>query len=80
MRDDKHSSYLWQRDLKWNPHIHGLVPELVYDSRRKKIKHVSHFDYESLRKTWMYEVNCLLQEHFPNNLNIKRLVSSSYKK
>jgi len=47
------------RDLKWNPHIHSLVPELIYDNKKKKIKHVSHFDFDSLRKTWMYEVNRL---------------------
>lgn len=48
------------RDLKWNPHIHALVPELIYDSKHKTIKHISHFNYESLRKTWQYEVNRLL--------------------
>ena len=76
----KSTLHTFGRDLKWNPHIHGLVPELVYDSRRKKIKHVSRFDYESLRKTWMYEVNRLLLEHFNNDKEIKRMTDSSYKK
>ena len=58
------------RDLKWNPHIHALVPELVYDNKKKKIRHVSHFDFESLRKTWMYEVNRLLLEHFKDDKQI----------
>ncbi len=68
------------RDLKWNPHIHSLIPELVYDNRKKKIKHISHFDYESLRKTWMYEVNRLLLEHFSNDSRIRKLITSSYRK
>lgn len=37
------------RDLKWNPHIHALVPELIYDSKHKTVKHISHFNYESLK-------------------------------
>ena len=38
------------RELKRNPHIHALVPELVYDCKHNKIKHIKHFNYESLRK------------------------------
>ena len=68
------------RDLKWNPHIHVLVPELVYDNKKRKIKHITHFDYESLRKTWMYEVNRLLLEHFNNDKIIKKLIDDSYRK
>ena len=68
------------RDLKWNPHIHALVPELIYDNKKKKIKHVKHFNYESLRKTWMYEVNRLLKERYPDDKKIKFLIDNSYKK
>ena len=68
------------RNLKWNPHIHALVPELVYDSKNNCLKHINHFNYESLRKTWMYEVNRLLQEYFPNSKEIKRLINNEYKK
>ena len=68
------------RDLKWNPHIHALVPELVYDNNHKQIKHINHFNYESLRKTWMYEVNRLLLEHFNNDKTIKKMVDDSYHK
>ena len=66
------------RDLKWNPHIHSLVPELIYDNKKKKIKHVSHFDFDSLRKTWMYEVNRLLKERFKDDKHIKFLIDASY--
>ena len=67
------------RDLKWNPHIHALVPELVYDNRKKYLKHINHFDYESLRKTSMYEVNRLLKERFPDDKQIKKMIDDSYK-
>ena len=65
------------RDLKWNPHIHALVPELIYDSKHKAIKYVKHFNYTSLRKTWQYEVNRLLLLRFGKK--IKHLVDKSYK-
>ena len=68
------------RDLKWNPHIHALVPELVYDNKKKEVKHVSHFNFESLRKTWMYEVNRLLLEYFKEDKKIKTMIDASYKK
>ena len=38
------------------------------------------FDYESLRKTWMYEVNRLLKERFPDDKQIKKMIDDSYKK
>ena len=52
------------RDLKWNPHIHCLVPELIYDPVNDKYKMISFFSYESLRKTWQYELTRLLSQHF----------------
>ncbi len=68
------------RDLKWNPHIHALVPELIYDSKHNTVKHISHFDYKSLRKTWQYEVNRLLLEKFKDDKKLKLLVNNSYNK
>ncbi|MDO4499957.1 MAG: transposase [Erysipelotrichaceae bacterium] len=68
------------RDLKWNPHIHALVPELIYNSKKNEIKRFNHFNYASLRHTWMYEVNRLLLERYPNDKIIKRLIDNSYKK
>lgn len=67
------------RDLKWNPHIHSLVPELIYNSKNRCIKHIKHFEYESLRKTWMYEVNRLLLERFKDDKKLKSLIDRSYK-
>ena len=64
------------RDLKWNPHIHALIPELVYDPKTKFYKEVHHFDFNSLRKTWQYELNRLLLEHF--GYSFRKLMDNSY--
>lgn len=57
------------RDLKWNPHIHALVPELIYDPVNDCIKPFHHFNFTSLRKTWQYELNHLLKKHFGRSFN-----------
>mgnify|MGYP000816893684 CR=1 FL=1 len=44
------------RDLKWNPHIHRLVCEEAFDTKKNKMKNYSFISYEKLRKTWMYQV------------------------
>lgn len=75
------------RDLKWNPHIHALIPELIYDPVKDEIKYFKHFNFESLRKSWMYEVNRLLKKYL-NGFGtdkvkldeINNLVDKSYKK
>lgn len=51
------------RDLQWNPHIHALVCEEGYDTRKKKMKNFSFMSYEKLRKTWMYQVLDILTPH-----------------
>lgn len=66
------------RDLKWNPHIHALVPELIYDSKKDEIRQITHFNYESLRKTWQYEVNRLLIERFGKK-KMQSLIDWSYR-
>lgn len=40
------------RDLKWNPHIHCLVPKLVYSLKTNKLKMFHHFNFSRLRKTF----------------------------
>ena len=39
------------RDLKWNPHIHALVPEMIYDPVNDCVKPFHHFNFTSLLKT-----------------------------
>lgn len=57
------------RALNWNPHIHALVAELIYDSKKDAYREFHHFDYENLRKTWQYEINRLMKEHFGKPFN-----------
>lgn len=51
------------RNLQWNPHIHALVCEDAYDSKKDTIKNFSFISYQKLRHTWMYEVLNLLTPH-----------------
>lgn len=50
------------RDLKWNPHIHTLVPELIFNPRNQTIKAFHHFNFEKLRNTFMFELLRLMQD------------------
>ena len=50
------------RDLKWNPHIHCLVPELVYSLKTNKLKMFHHFNFSRLRKTFQYQLIHLIIE------------------
>ncbi|MFR3062001.1 MAG: transposase [Holdemanella porci] len=43
------------RDLKWNPHIHCLIPELIYSLKKTKSKH------------FIISISLSLEKHF--NLN-----------
>ena len=38
--------YILLQDLKWNPHIHCLIPELIYSFKKDKIK---TFQFELIR-------------------------------
>ena len=38
--------YILLQDLKWNPHIHCLIPELIYSLKKDKIK---TFQFELIR-------------------------------
>lgn len=51
------------RDLQWNPHIHCLVCEEGYDTKKNKMKSFAFMSYEKLRKTWMYQVLDILTPH-----------------
>lgn len=50
------------RDLKWNPHIHCLVPELVYSQKTNKLKMFHHSNFSRLRKTFQYQLIHLIIE------------------
>lgn len=70
------------RDLKWNPHIHMLVAEMYYEPKNKKRKkdkcvQDNYFNFTLLRKTWQYELNRLLSDHFGKKFD--QLKRQSYK-
>lgn len=65
------------RALNWNPHIHCLVAELVYDPLSDSYKNFNYFNYNSLRQTWQYEVNRLLSKRLGKKFN--SLKNTSYK-
>lgn len=44
--------HTYGRDLKWNPHIHVLITEGGLTNKLMKFKKYTHFNYESLRKTF----------------------------
>ena len=50
------------RDLKWNPHIHCPVPELVYSQKTNQLKMFHHFNFSRLRKTFQYQLIHLIIE------------------
>ena len=54
--------YILLQDLKWNPHIHCLIPELIYSFKKDKIKTFHHFNFTKLRKTSQFELIRLIQE------------------
>ena len=43
-------------------HIHCLVCEEAFDTKKNKMKNFSFISYEKLRKTWMYQVLDLLSK------------------
>lgn len=61
------SIHTFGRDLKWNPHIHALVAEIVYNPVSDSYKKLSHFNFNALRKTWQYEICRLLKEFYQDS-------------
>lgn len=65
------------RDIKWNSHIHMLVAEMYYDSEKDKCVQQNYFNFSLLRKTWQFELNRLLSDHFGKKFD--NLKKQSYK-
>ena len=55
-----------------------LVAEIIYDPVSNTYKNFSYFNFESLRKTWQYEVARLMSEHF--GTQFKPLKNLAYRK
>lgn len=56
--------HTYGRDLKWNPHIHMLISEGGLSNVSFKFKKISHFNYQSLRKTFQKILLDKLYNHF----------------
>lgn len=65
------------RDLKWNPHIHLLIAEAVYNPKKDKLEPFTYFNYQNLRKTWQYELNHLLLDRFGKSF--REMMDDCYK-
>ena len=65
------------RSLIWNPHIHALIPELIYIPHKNQIKKFNYFHYKKLRKTFQYELLRLLEEKLGDSF--KPMKSKIYK-
>ena len=65
------------RDLKFNPHLHVLVAEAVLENGR--IKDFSYFNYEKLRKCFMYNMIKLLNKSVKNSTIFNEREKNLYK-
>ncbi|SDZ22502.1 IS91 family transposase [Tindallia californiensis] len=63
------------RDLKYNPHIHALVPEIKI--RGQELGKLNYFNYQSLRKIWQYKLISYMMKKKPHK---KKEYSSYYKR
>lgn len=56
--------HTYGRNLKWNPHIHVLISEGALTNSSFKFKKITHFNYETLRKTFQKILLDKLYNHF----------------
>lgn len=68
------------RDLKWNPHIHVLMCEQVYDRKNDKLKDFKYLNFQKLRSVWQYQVLKILSEseELKNDYKFRRLKNKLY--
>jgi len=50
------------RSLQWNPHLHLLIPEIIYNQKKDKVSQFNYFNYDKLRKTFQFELLRLMEE------------------
>lgn len=66
------------RDLSFNPHIHALVPELIYDSSKDEVRLFNYFDFKKLRTTFQYELLRLMHDQIGSSFtSTKRAIYES---
>ncbi len=66
------SLHTFGRSLQWNPHIHCLVPELIYNPSTHSYQKFHYFNFTSLRKTWQYEITRLLSQSYKQEFELSK--------
>lgn len=66
------------RDLKFNPHIHALVTEGAID-KNKIWKEAGYIPYEYLRRAWQKVLLDWLNQKYPGNPRVKKLINDLYR-
>jgi hypothetical protein len=67
--------HTYERDMKWNPHVHALVTEGGFKSNGEWVD-VNFFPYKSLRKAWQYHLLTNLKEHIGSTRENRCLINS----
>lgn len=65
------------RASTWNPHLHFMVTEGGLD-KNGKWQEITYFDYETLRKKWMYNLLKMMETEFIDNLEVKSKINEIY--
>lgn len=66
------------RDMKWNPHIHVLIAEKIFNSKTGKSKNVNYFDYDALSKRFQKVLLNLMKDIIP--YKIRKQIYNNHKK
>ena len=62
------------RDMKWNPHIHVLIAEKIFNKITGKEKALTYFDYDALSKRFQKVLLDLMKDIIP-----KHIINQIYK-
>lgn len=65
------------RDIKWNPHIHVLIAETIFNDEGKSKKY-TYFDYDALSKRFQKILLDLMKDIIPKNI-IKKIYNDHKK-
>jgi hypothetical protein len=65
-------------DMKYDPHIHGIVTEGGFDSKKNWV-HVDFIKYEGWRKKWQYELLTRLKKELPRGTETNSFVDRHFK-
>lgn len=66
------------RDLKWNPHIHVLIAEKIFNKITSQEKNLNYFDYDALSKRFQKVLLDLMKNIIPKH--VVRQLYNNHKK